>query len=182
MVWKVSFVFYIILMLQWEDSQPPFWGICLQSGTWLSLGITEVAPSVWLLGLPPLGVLTLGSFQMRLSWKDLWGPTVLPPGDAKLFSADWSYSCGSATWGLPGCREYSPQRLLCEMNALWPILVFWFCLTPWIASCFWRGGRISWLICLCSRGGDKGDQLLLWCGRGSNQSSWHVLWSRRCNT
>ena len=127
------------------------------------------------------GVLALGSFQTRMSLKDLWGPAVLPLGGAKLFSADWSYSCSSTIWGLPGCRAYSHRGHCTRQMHFDPFQVFQFCQTPCIASCFWRGGRIGQLICQCSGSGGKGDWLLLWCGRGSNQSSWHVLWSRRCD-
>ena len=63
-----------------------------------------------------------GATRKGLSWKYLWGPTVLPPGGAKLFSANWSYGCSGITWGLPGWREYWPQRPPYEMDVLWPIL------------------------------------------------------------
>ena len=60
-----------------------------------------------------------------------------------------------------------------------PFQIFQFCQTPYITSCFQRGGRIGWLIHWCSRGGVKGHWPLLWFSRGSDQSSWHVIGYRR---
>ena len=44
-------------------------------------------------------------------------------------------------------REYSLQRLLYGWVHFHPSWVFQFCGTLCITSCFWRAGRISWLIC-----------------------------------
>ena len=45
----------------------------------------------------------------------------------------------------------------CHMRQMYfdPFRVFWFCQTPYIASCFQKGGRIGRLICRCSGGGDR---------------------------
>ena len=164
-----------------RDSWPTFWGIHLQSGTLLSLGIPEAAPLVWLPGLPPLGVPALGSFQTRLSWKEVWGPTILPPGGAKLFSTNWNYSCSSTTWGLPGCMEYSPQRLSYEMNALGSLLGIHVPSASLHCQLFPKEWEDWPAHLLMQQRWWQGDWLLLRCGRGSNESGWHVLQSRRCD-